>query len=163
MKKLVILMLLTINAFGQEKDTLFIIFQNEHKEMNSVDYTHLMQTGSPEEKLKKSITYLIEQMEERDGYDYEFKFSHHNQSQKNYEKFGGQPPAVLKKPKSFLDNKKVLDIEFFRTTPYIQIAKTFEKKDNWEQDGVIFMIDVDDIKNDCLILREVKFSRPVKQ
>lgn len=110
-----------------------------------------------------SYSYKIEQKEETYLYDNKFDFGHYNQSLKTYKTFGGKPPAILKKPKSFLDNKKILDIEFFRTTPYIQIAKTFEKEESWEQDMVIFMIDVDEIENDCLILREVKFTRPVKQ
>jgi hypothetical protein len=102
-------------------------------------------------------------MEESGGYDYEFKFHHHNQSQKNYKNFGGKPPAILRKHNSFLKNKKVLEIEFFRKTPYIKIAKTFENEDSWEQNVVIFMVDVEEIKNNSIVLREVKFSRPVKQ
>lgn len=84
-------------------------------------------------------------MEDPKGYDFDFSFSHFNQSQKAYKTFGGKPPTILKKPKSFLENKKVLDIEFFRTTPYIPIAKTFEKQESWEQDVVIFIVDVDEI------------------
>ncbi|WP_168191335.1 MULTISPECIES: hypothetical protein [Antarcticibacterium] len=47
--------------------------------------------------------------------------------------------------------------------PYIQVAKTFEKEDSWEQDVAIFIVDVDEIKNDSIVLREVKFTRPVKE
>jgi hypothetical protein len=164
MKKLLaILLLLSINSFGQDKDTIYILFHNKFSEMEVVDYTNLMQAGSSEEKLNKSITYLIEQMEEPGGYDYKFKFSHHNQSQKAYKKFGGKPPAILHKPKSYLKCKKVLNIDYFRTTPYIEVAKTFEKEDSWEQDVMIFIVDVAEIKNDSIILREVTFTRPVKQ
>jgi hypothetical protein len=55
MRKLVILMFFTINVFGQEKDTLLIFFQNEYKEMNSVDYTHLMQAGLLRKNLKSPL------------------------------------------------------------------------------------------------------------
>ncbi|UJH90453.1 hypothetical protein LZ575_16755 [Antarcticibacterium sp. 1MA-6-2] len=150
-------------TFSQSKDTLYIEFDNSYDQMRKDDFTQAVQAGSPEEKLKRSTTYYIEQMESVNGYDFEFSFSHLNQSQKNYKTFGGKPPTILDKPKSFLKEKTVLDINFFRSTPYLKIAKTFEKEDRWEQDVVIFVVDVDEIKNDSIVLREVNFSRPVKQ
>ena len=69
----------------------------------------------------------------------------------------------MEKHKTFLKDKKVLDISFFRTTPYLEVCKTFEEEDSWEQDVVIFMMDVDEMKNDSIVLREVRFSRPVKE
>lgn len=158
-----LILLLGFANYAQQKDTVYILFDNRYDIMEKVDYTRFMQEGSPKEKLKKSISYIVQQMEETYPYDNKFKFSHHNQSKKAYKWFGGEPPLILKKPKYFLEGKKMLDIEFFRTTPYIQIVKTFEAEDSWEQDVIIFMIDVDEIKNDNIILREVTFRRPVKQ
>lgn len=150
-------------AFSQKKDTIYIKFNNHYDEMMKSDFTWQVQAGSHEEKLGKSITYYIEQMEPPDGYDFRFKFTHSNRSKKTYKKFGGGPPGIFKKEKSFLEDKTVLDIEFFRTTPYIEVCKTFEEEESWEQDVVIFMVDKEEIKNDSIVLREVRFSRPVKE
>jgi len=158
-----IFILLSTSGYSQKKDSVYILFNDCYRIMEKVDYTHLKQAGSPEEKLKKSIAYRIRQME-KDAYgDIKFKFFHSNQSRKTYEKFDGEPPLVLKKHKSFLESNKVLDIDFFRTTPYIEVCKTFEDENSWEQDVVIFMMDVDEMKNDSIILREVTFTRPVKE
>lgn len=158
--------LLALNISAQtstNKDTIYIQFEDVYKEMRKDNFTEALQAGSPEEKLKKSIVFYIEQMEPPEGNDFEFSFSHFNQSQRAYNTFGGKPPVILYKPKSYLKDKKVLDINFFRKMPYIQVAKTFEKEDSWEQDVVIFIVDVDEIKNDSIVLREVKFTRPVKE
>ncbi len=72
------------------------------------------------------------------------------------------PPKKLVKDISFLQTIKPLDIEFFRTTSYRKVCKTFEAEDSWEQDVVIFMIDKDEIRDGKVVLREVQFSRPVK-
>ncbi len=147
----------------ESKDTIYIIFNETYKEMRKVDFTREMQAGSPNEKLKRSLDFSIEQKEPPMGYDYEFNFTHANRSQDIYKKFNLQSPIIEKKPKTYLKHKQVLDINFFRTTPYIEVAKTFEKEDSWEQDVVIFIVDVDEMKNDSIVLREVKFTRPVKQ
>ena len=102
-------------------------------------------------------------MEEDTWSDSRFKFSHHVQSQETLEKFNIKRPIKLKKHKSFLKDREILDIKFFRTTPYIEVCKTFEEEDSWEQDVIIFMMDVDEMENDSIILREVRFTRPVKQ
>ncbi|MDT0685426.1 hypothetical protein [Autumnicola psychrophila] len=148
---------------SQKNDTVYIAFDNQYEEMEKSNFTEGVQAGSPEEKLEKSMAYLIRQMEEDTYGATRFKFFHSNQSQKTYEKFGGKPPIILKKHKSFLQDKKLLGIEFFRTTPYIKVAKTFEEEDSWEEDVMIFMIDADEIKNDSIILRQVSFTRPVKE
>lgn len=149
--------------FSQKRDTTYIIFDKQHKEMEKSNFTEGVQAGSPEENLEKSIMYLIQQMEKDTYGATQFKFSHFNQSKKAYQKFGGKPPLILKKSQKFLKGKKILDIEFFRTTPYIEVCKTFEEEDSWEQDVLIFMIDVDEIRNDSIVLREVTFTRPVKE
>jgi len=42
-------------------------------------------------------------------------------------------------------------------------AKSLKKRVVWEQDVTVFIIDVDEIENDTIVLREVKFTRPVKE
>ena len=160
---LLFLFIVPFKLFSQKKDTIIIKFDEQNEEMIKADFTREMQAGSPEEELKKSIAYYIEQMEPSCGYDSKFSFTHSNQSQKAYKKFGGDPPVILHKKKSFLNDKKVLDVNFFRTTPYLKIAKTFEEEDSWTQDVAVFMMDVDEIKNDSIVLREVTFTRPVKE
>lgn len=163
-KKLTILFILFSGIlFGQKSDSLFIIFNKKYPEMIKSDYTHLVQNRNSNEKLGKSITFYIKQKEKETWSDNEFSFSHTHRDKKTYEIFGGRPSVVLKKNKSYLHGKHVLDINFFRTTPYKQICKTFEEEDSHEQDVVIFMIDEDEIKNDTITIREVKFSRPLKQ
>lgn len=154
---------LPLDHIAQNKDTVYIGFDEQFEEMRKEDFTRHVQAGSPNEKLGKSITYYIRQKEPPCGYGYEFHFTHANHPKKAYEKFGGTPPIILHKEKSFLRDKKVLDINFFRTIPYQRIAKTFEEEDSWKQDVRIFMIDVDEIKNDSITLREVTFGRPVKE
>lgn len=131
--------------------------------MEKSDFTKGVQAGSPDEKLKKSITYRIRQMEKDSWSGNRFSFTHANHSKKAYKKFGGTPSKTVKKPKCYLKDKKILDINFFRTTPYIKVVKTFEEEDSRIQDVVIFMVDVDEIKNDSIVLREVTFTRPVKE
>ncbi|QCY69337.1 hypothetical protein FHG64_07990 [Antarcticibacterium flavum] len=87
--------LLALNISAQtstNKDTIYILFEDVYKEMRKDNFTEALQAGSPEEKLKKSIVFYIEQMEPPEGYDFEFSFSHFNQSQRAYNTFGGTPP-----------------------------------------------------------------------
>jgi len=150
-------------SFSQTKDTIFISFNNDFSEMEKSDFTKGVQAGSPDEKLKRSIAYRVRQMEKNAWSGNRFSFSHANHPKEAYKKFGVEPPIILKKPKSFLSDKKILDIEFFRTTPYNEVCKTFEEEESWEQDVMIFMTDIDEMKNDSIVLREVRFSRPVKE
>ena len=148
--------MITSFGFTQNNDTIFIKFNDEYREMKNEKYK--FSEGSC-----FSYGYFIRQMEKDTYGDIYFNFSHTQRDEKHNRYFGTINSSVLKKPKSFLIGKKVVDINFFRTTPYIKIAKTFEKEDSWEQDVVIFMVDVNEIKNDSILLREVKFSRPVKE
>ncbi len=159
----VLIFTIPLISFSQKKDTLFIEFNNKFYEMEKSDFTKGVQASAPDEKLNKSIAYSIRQMEKDSWSGNKFSFTHANHPQRAYKIFGGTPPSKLKKHKSFMENKKVLDITFFRKTPYIDVCKTFEKEDSWEQDVVIFLMDVDEMKNDSIVLREVRFSRPVKQ
>ncbi len=152
-----------ISGYSQIKDSVYILFNDDFEEREKTDFTYLKQAGSPEEKLKKSIAYRIRQMEKDSWSGNKFSFTHLNHSKKTYKKFGGEPPLILKKHKDFLKDKKVLDINFFRTTPYLEVCKTFEEEDSHVQDVMIFMADVDEIKNDSIVLREVRFTRPVKE
>lgn len=141
---------------AQEKDTIFIKFNNSVQGTKKESYRF-----SPESSI--SFGYFIRQMEEETYGDTHFLFSHASRDEKTYRKFGGEPPIILKKNKSFLKGKKVLDIDFFRTTPYTKVCKTFEEEDSRIQDVMIFMVDVDEMKNDSIVLREVTFTRPVKE
>ena len=157
--KYVILFLLSLISwcsFAQINDTVFINFSTKYQEMKKEKYK--FSEGS-----SMSYGYFIRQMEKETYGDIHFIFSHPQRNEEHNKYFGGKNPIVLKKPKSYLDGKKVLDINFFRTTPYTEIAKTFEEEDSWEQDVMIFMVDVDEIKNDSIVLREVTFTKPVKE
>lgn len=160
---IVFFLLLPLNLISQIKDTIYIQFDEKYEEMRKDDFTREIQTGSPDEVLNKSITYYIKQMEPACGYADEFQFTHVNHPKKAYEQFGGEPPVILCKEESFLKDKKVVDINFFRTTPYLEIAKTFEDEDSWEQDVIIFVVDEGEKKKERIILREVTFRRPVKE
>jgi len=66
MKKYIIAVLIfstSFISFSQKKDTIFINFSNEFPEMEKSDFTKGIQAGSSKEKLNKSITYRIRQME----------------------------------------------------------------------------------------------------
>lgn len=154
--KIFFLSLISWGCFAQSNDTIFIKFSTEYSEMKKETYKF-------SEESEFSFGYFIRQMEKETYGDIYFVFSHSQRDKKHNAYFGSKNSPKLYKPKSFIEGKKVLDINFFRTTPYFQIAKTFEKEDSWEQDVVIFMVDVDEIKNDNIVLREVRFSRPVKE
>ncbi|MDT0646695.1 hypothetical protein RM545_08335 [Zunongwangia sp. F260] len=113
--------------------------------------------------MKKSITYLIRQMEKDTYGGTKFKFTHFNQSNKAYKKFGGEPPIILRNDSAYLNDKKVLDVNFFSNTPYIKVAKAFKDEDSREEDVMIFVVDVDEIENDSIVIRQVYFTRPVKE
>jgi len=156
-------MMLAISNYSQCNDTLFIIFDDYYPEMKKIDFTHLKQAGSPDEKLKRSITYEIDQLEKEDGYTYQYNFTHANSSKKEYQKFATTPPCMMKKTKSFLKNKKVLDINFFKTTSNRKSSELFQRSNSPNKTLLIFIIDVEEEKNDTLILREVQYSSPVKE
>ena len=164
MKKflLPLLYLMPIISFSQYKDTVYVKFDQKYDEMEKVDFTEKVQAGSPEEELEKSITYFIRQMEKDTYGATKFRFSHFNQRKKAYKTFGGKPPKIMKKHNSFLANQNILDINFFRTTSYINIVETFEEDDSLKEDVMIFMLDVDEVQNDSVILRQVDFKKPVK-
>lgn len=110
-----------------------------------------------------SYGYFIRQMEKETYGDVYFIFSHTQRDEKHNRYFGKINSSVLKKTNSYLTGKRVLDINFFKTTPYNKIAKTFEKENSHEQSVKIFILDVEEMKNDSIVLREVKFTRPVKE
>ncbi len=139
-----------------ERDTIFIKFNDSFSDTKKESY----QFSS---KSNMSFGYFIRQMEKETYGDTHFLFSHASRDGSYYEKFGGKHPAVLIKNISFLKSKRILDINFFRTTPYHRVVKTFEGENSWEQNVTIFMIDEDEIVNERIILREVDFTRPVKE
>lgn len=143
-------------SFAQNSDTLFIKFNDEYEEMKKEKYK--FSDSSP-----YSYGYFVRQMEDNTFGDIYFIFSHPQRDIKHNKYFNNRNPTILKKEKSYLKHKKVLDINFFRTNPYSKINKFFEQNNNRDQNQKIFMMDVDEIKNDSILLREVRFSRPVKE
>ncbi len=167
--RIIILLFIFFNIqfiFSQKKenclDTIIIIFDEKFEEFEKVKYTSASFSVSKEKPIN-SFEYTVEQMEEDTWSDSRFKFAYHIQSQETLERFNIKRPIKLKKHKLYLDRRRVLDIEFFQTTAYNEVAKTFEEEDSWQQDVMIFIADVDEMENDSIVLKEVKFSRPVKQ
>jgi hypothetical protein len=143
-------------SFSQADDTLFIKFNDEYKEMKKEKYK--FSDNSP-----YSYGYFVRQREKNTYGDIYFIFSHPQRDDKHNEYFNNRNPTILKKKISYLKHKKVMDVNFFRTNPYVKINKIFEQNNNQDQNPIIFMMDLDEIKNDSILLREVRFSRPVKE
>ncbi len=167
MKNTSIIIILVISqlCFSQKKDTIYILFDDQHPTMEKSSFKtgRILKEGdkSPE----TSFTYRIDEKETENpfGYSTGYTFSHFNQLKSAYTIFGGRPPLKMVKDSSFLNEIKPLDNEFFRKTTYRKVCKTFEEEDSWEQDVVIFVIDIDEICHGNIILREVNFGRPVKE
>ncbi|MDT0643444.1 hypothetical protein RM553_11435 [Zunongwangia sp. F363] len=96
-----LLILFPTLLLSQEKDTVYILFDNQYDEMEKLDFTEAVQAGEPDEKLKNSIKFRIRQAEKDTYGDTKFQFGHFNQSKKAYEMFGGKPPIILQKHSSF--------------------------------------------------------------
>ena len=161
----IFLILFTLNCVSQQfKDTVYIYFDSTLVGMKKADFKIFKSKKYPNEKIKSSHTYKIDEKKMKDtiGYDKGYTFTHFNQGKGEYEVFGGKPPLALKKESPFLKTIKPLTIDFFLNTDYKKVCKTFEEEDSHEQDVIIFVIDKDEIKNGKLTLREVIFSRPVK-
>lgn len=108
-------------GLAQEQDTLFIKFNDSFSDTKKESY----QFSS---KSNMSFGYFIRQMEKETYGDTYFLFSHARRDGTYYENFGGKPPAVLIKNISFLKSKRILDINFFRTTPYHKVVKHLRRK-----------------------------------
>lgn len=161
-----ILYLFCLNSFSQKKlDTIYILFDSTKIGMKKESYKAFKSSKYPKENIKTSYSYRIDEKKHENPYLYDtgYTFTHFNQSKSEYETFGGTPPMVVIKNYCFLRKIKPLNINFFLTTSYKDVCETFETEDGWEQDVVIFMIDKDEIKDGKVILREVTFSRPVKE
>lgn len=143
-------------GLAQKKDTIFIKFNDSFSDTKKESYQFSA-------KSNMSFGYFIRQMEKETYGDKYFLFSYASRDDSYYEKFGGKHPTVLIKNISFLKSKRVLGINFFRSTPYHKVVKTFEEENSRDQDVIIFMLDEDEIVNDRIILREVNFTRPVKE
>lgn len=153
-----------MSVTNPKKDTLYILFDDNIEGMNKQII--------PKEKLtiKGGIpiddSYVFKIQEKKEGllYEFAYRFSHFNWSKnksilpKDY-----SPSLIITTDSSFLKGKKVLTNDFFKNTSYSKVCKTFEKEDSWEQDVAVFIIDVDEIENDTIVFREVKFTRPVKE
>lgn len=146
------------------KDTIYILFDEKNEGMRK--------QFIPKEKLiikgdipiDDSFVYEIQEKKEGLLYEFAYKFSHFNWSEKksilpkNY-----SPPLIIEKDYSFLNEIKILKNDFFKSTSYIEVCKTFEERNSWEQNVVIFIIDVSEIKNNKIVLREANFTRPIKE
>lgn len=149
---------------NQKKDSLYILFDDKTEGMNKqiIPKDKLTIKGD----VPKEDSYVYEIQEKKEGllYEFSYKFSHFNWSKKksilpkDY-----SPPLIIEKDSSFLKGKNVLTNDFFRNTSYSEVCKTFEKEGNWEQDVIIYIIDVSEIRNNKIVLREVNFTRPVKE
>lgn len=159
------MILLSSSCLSQIKDTVYIYFDSTLVGMKKVSYKMFNSKKYPDENIKASYKYFIDKKKNENKYLYDtgYTFTHFNQGKSEYETFGGVPPLKIIKDSCFIKKKKPLNIDFFLTTDYFKVCKTFEKEDNWEQDVIIFIIDKDEIKDGKLILREVTFSRPAKE
>lgn len=147
-----------IFAYGQKDlDTVYFIFDDNKKEMRKVDFTDL-QNRDKVNKLERSVTYFVKQKDPIPGYPSEFKFSHVHFSKEKYEKFGGQRPKILTKPKNWLNSKKTLDFSYFSETSATKVIEKFE-----EECSIFFLIDANEPTPDSIILRELKFTPPLIQ
>lgn len=151
----------------KEQDTLYILFNNKEDGMKKGQIEKERLTIKGAIPVDNSFVYEIQEKKTQysDLYDSEYKFSHFNWSKNKYirDSLNYKPPLIIKEKSSFLTGKKVLTNDFFKNTPYLEVCKTFENDYSREQDVTIFIIDVDEITNKTIILREVKFSRPIKQ
>ncbi len=144
-------------------DTIYICFEENRPNMEK----HLSFIKIYDEnrniKNKLVINFRIQEninVDKKRYIGYWFSFFYDERTQQEIELFGGKRSALLLKDLDFLKQIKPLDYQFFESTSYLEVCKTFEAEDSWEQDVVIFVIDKDEIKEGKLVLREVKFSRP---
>lgn len=162
----IILYLISSIGYSQIKqDTLYILFDSTQVGMKKTSYKVLKSTKYPNENIKISYSYIIDEKKHENSYLYDsgYTFVHLNQGKSEYEYFGGTPPLKIIKDSCFLRKIEPLNIDFFLKTDYLEVCKTFEKEDNWEQDVIIFIIDKEEIKDGKVILKEVKFRRPAKE
>lgn len=147
------------------KDTIYIFFdtKNEGMDKNILSKKKLTIRGAV--PIDDSFVYKIQEKKEGFLYEFAYEFSHFNWSENKYirDSLTYKPPQIIRKNKRFLSNVNVLKNSFFKNTNYINVCKTFEEDDGREQDVTVFIIDVDEIENDTIVLREVKFTRPVKE
>lgn len=165
MKKLAIIILFILNSLNttsQVKDTVYIYFDSINCNMKKGTFID-KRVKDPIKSI--SITYYIDEKETKftDGYDKGYTFWHRNRDENSAKLFSYKQPLTLERDICNLKKYKLLDTYFFKKTDYHNVCKTFEKEDSWEQDVIIFIIDKDEIKDGKLILREVTFSRPVKE
>lgn len=170
MIKIILLGFLVFNYCSTQnvsRDTIYILFDSKNSGMSKQLIPKEKLTRKGVEPIDDSFVYEIEEKHTKysDLYDSEYKFSHFNRSKKSYilDSLTYKPPKIIRKNKRFLNKIDLVNNEFFKNTPYLEVCKTFEKNDNREQGVLIFIIDLDEMKNDTIILREVKFTRPIKQ
>lgn len=150
------------NCYSQVKDTVYIYFDSTEVSMRK---------GSFKDKrvLRKnktiSSTYYINEKKHKYSYltDSGYTFWHRNRSKRDLVKWDGKLPLKLIKDTCFLKTINLLDKKLFLETDFIKVCKIFEADDSRDQDVIIFIIDKEEIRDGKMILREVTFSRPVKE
>ncbi|WP_139170990.1 hypothetical protein [Lutibacter oricola] len=145
-------------------DTVYIHFDNAELEMTKKSFKSFKSKKYPNENIKTSYIYKIAEKKHDNIImtDSGYKFTHYLFGKFDLER-GAKQPKIIVKNKSFLQSIKLLDYSFFKNTDYNAVCKTFESDNSWEQNVIIFIIDKKEIKNETITLREVRFSRPIKE
>jgi len=160
----VFLFLQGCHSQNQQKDTSYILFDDKIEGMNKQIIPKQKLTIKGDVPNEDSYVYEIQEKKEGRLYEFSYRFSHFNWSKKkSILSMDYSPPLIIEKDSSFLKEIKVLTIDFFKNTSYSEVNKKFEKEDSWEQDVLIFIIDIAEIKNNKIVLREVNFTRPIKE
>lgn len=150
---------LTIACFfsvqAQVKDTLIIKFDSSHPEMRKgkmkVPYT---------DGLFSYYYHIKKRISKKDEYRF-ITVSYPIQSQKTIDYFdsGYINPITKTVNKSYLKNKLILDISFFRKTPYEEIKALLMGKNP----PFKFIYEVGKSKNGKILLREVRMIGDINQ
>ncbi len=142
-----------------EKDTLIIKFDKSNKEMiHGRGFFYHPKLSDPD---SLSFGYVIKNLYTEQPYTL-LKFSHLVQPNFFTDKNGYVNPIKKEVDTSYLKDKSILDINFFRKKSYGEIIETFEGKDlrSLEDNPFIWIYNVDEIKNGKVPLLQVWFMKP---
>ncbi len=152
-----------LKGFSQTvKDTVYIFFDSTNVGMRKSSFKDKRVIRKDK---KTSFVYYIDEKKVESSYLYDsgYTFWHSNRPDRDLIKWGGKLPLEVKKDTCFLKKIDPLEINFFLETKYRKVCKTFEDENSREEGVIIFIIDKDEIRDGKIVLREVKFSRPVKE
>lgn len=148
------------SSFAQTvKDTIYIKWDLSNKEMirSKGKFTH----PSLKNRDSLSFTYGL-RFEEKTN----VSFLHYIQSQKTIEYFNNSYKNPIKKivDTSYLRNKKILDIDFFRKNDYKTIEKIFEgEKRSLEDNPFVWLYDLGEIEGGKVSLKQVWHIRHIDE